>query len=150
MERLQISPHEGKVAVGIVILNRLNIPYASDGTMTGVILHKWAFSGYWAGFTNGKYAQIAFSQVQAQALLEADFNRYIRWLMWAECERAWNDAKAWYTGKAMSFVPGPAFAHLTKKTVLYYNPKIVHTPPAWATVPNLDAVIFDENFYHDH
>lgn len=143
------QPHEGRVAVGNVILNRLHLPYASDGTMAGVTLHKWAFSEYWSGFTHARYQQIAFDLAQAEALMEADFARWSVLPAWSDCQLAWEDAQAWFAGTPMSFPPGPAFGHLTRRTVLYYNPRIVTTPPAWAIPANMDAVIFDETFYHD-
>lgn len=143
------QPHEGRVAVGIVILNRTRLPYASDGTITGACEHRWAFSELWAGMTNGHYQALPAAQqgdVEAQILFlqyKAQPNT------WAACQKAWEDAQAWYAGAPMSFAPGPAFAGLTKRTVLYYNPKVVKDPPAWAVPANQDAVIFDETFFHD-
>ena len=86
-------------------------------------------------------AQPAVAQDLAQDLAQS--------ATWAACQLAWEDAQAWYAGAPMHFQPGPAFAGLTKHTVLYYNPAIVHTPPAWAVPANQDAVIFDETFFHD-
>lgn len=143
------QPYEGKVAVGMVIANRVAIPYASDATVRGAVLHRWAFSEFWAGFTDGRYHEIAFDLDQADALAAADFAKFSAMAIWPDCTRAWADALLWQSGGKMSFTPGPAFAKLSKKTVLYYNPAIVAVPPAWATAANFDAVIFDEHFFHD-
>lgn len=144
------QPHEGRVAVGIVILNRVNLPYASDGSVRGAVEHKFAFSEYWSGMTHGHYQQISFSPADAEAIAEKLYAAFVQQqALWADVELAWQEAIQWYAGQPMSFIPGPAFAGLTKKTVLYYNPKIVVTPPPWATVNNQDAVIFDHTFYHD-
>ena len=112
-------------------------------------MHRWAFSEFWAGMTNGHYQSLPASEQglpEAEKLL-AEYSAQPR--LWSECTAAWDDAQAWYAGAPMSFTPGPAFAGLTKRTVLYYNPKIVHPAPAWAIPAKQDAGIFDETFYHD-
>lgn len=144
------QPHEGKVAVGIVGLNRMKAGYQSDGTPEGTWLHKWAFSGFWAAMDNGQYKQISFDLEDA----ENEF-RYLRdefkknTALWANCTRAWEDANLWTQVKPLSFRPGPQFARLSRHTVLYYNPQLVANPPSWAVPANLDAVIFQHTFYHD-
>jgi len=142
------QPYEGKVAVGIVILNRMLIPYSSDGTMVGTVLHKWAFSGFWAQMVHGVYKQTQFDLNAAETESQTLFDEFSTQAMWADCERAWADAQAWHAGAALSFTPGPAFAGLTKATVLYYNPRVC-AAPAWATPDKQDAVIFQETFFHD-
>lgn len=145
------EPYEGQVAVGIVILNRVNLPYQSDGTLLGAVLHRWAFSEYWASMVHGEYEQTSVNVEQAASAAVRDYN----WLCvhapgtWAAAGKAWADAKAWWQGEPLSFAPGPAFAGITKQTVLYYNPKIVEAAPAWAVAANEDAVIFKHTFYHD-
>ncbi|HEY1750309.1 MAG TPA: hypothetical protein VGG29_03545 [Caulobacteraceae bacterium] len=141
------QPYEGKVAVGCVILNRQKLRYASDGTLLGTVLHKWAFSGFWAQMVHGAYKQTQFDLAGAETLaaqLHAEFSRQAAW---ADCARAWVDAIAWSTGRPLSFNPGPAFAGLTPRTVLYLNPKVSSAP--WATPAALDAVIFQHSFFHD-
>lgn len=142
------QPHEGRVAVGIVILNRKLIPYSSDGTMIGTVLHKWAFSGFWAQMVHGVYKETEFDLNGAETEAQALFDQFSAQPVWADCELAWEDAQAWHAGAAMSFTPGPAFAGLTKRTVLYFNPRIC-AAPAWAIPANQDAVIFAETFFHD-
>lgn len=143
------QPHEGKAAVGIVILNRVRLPYASDGTISGAVLHKWAFSEFWAGMTNGRYQALAAEQ-QGAPEAEKLFAQYsAQHDLWADCTLAWKDAQAWHDGLAVSFAMGPQFQKLTGRTVLYLNPKIVHPLPAWATIDKQDAVIYDHTFYHD-
>lgn len=143
------QPHEGRVAVGIVILNRAMLPYASDGTVRGAVEHRWAFSEFWAAMTHGQYLALPAAQ-QGEPEAEKLFGIYSsEKATWDACAIAWSDAQAWHAGKMMSFTPGPAFAGLTKHTVLYYNPAIVKTPPLWAIPENQDAVIFAETFFHD-
>lgn len=144
------QPYEGKVCVAIVIDNRKRIPYASDGTEVGTDLHKFAFSGYWSAMTHGEYQEVAFDLAQAEDRACAQCAQFkAEPTLWADCQRAIADAAKWAAGEPMSFTPGPAFAGITKKTVLYYNPKAVTTPPPWATAANRDAVIFDHTFFHD-
>lgn len=144
------QPYEGRVAVACVIHNRLTLPYSSDGTMVGTILHKWAFSGFWAAMENGKYQQVAFDLADAENRAQELFEQFsAQPTLWRSCQQAWTDAQAWAAGQPMSFTPGPAFAKITRKTVLYLNPAIVHPLPAWATPENEDAVIFSHVFYHD-
>lgn len=141
------QPYEGKVAVGCVVMNRARMPYASDGTVMGAILHKWAFSGFWAQMTHGQYLALpanANGLVEAQAL----FTQFSKEAIWTECERAWADAQAWSYGKPMSFTPGPAFNKLTPDTVLYYNPDVSATP-AWATPDTFVTTIYAHKFYSD-
>ena len=141
------QPHEGKVAVGLVILNRLHMPYASDGTIVGTVLHKWAFSGFWARMENGHYTQTEFDLAGAEQQAQSLFDVFSREPIWDACDLAWKDAQAHYDGKPMSFTPGPAFAHLNPKTVLYYNPAAC-ARPAWAVPGKLAATIFQHVFYN--
>jgi spore germination cell wall hydrolase CwlJ-like protein len=143
------QPHEGRVAVGIVILNRLALRYASDGTMVGTVLHKWAFSGFWAQMEHGVYTQTSFDLDDAEAEALMLYQTFTKERAWDDCELAWADAKAWRTDGTLSFTPGPQFQKLTKQTVLYYDAAIVHPAPAWATPQNQVAVIYDETFFQD-
>ncbi len=137
------------MAVGVVIINRMAEKYASDGTIVGTVLHKWAFSGFWAAMSHAHYQQVAFdlaaAEARAQALFE-DFSGHTA--TWRLCRRAWVDAQAWRIGHPLSFTPGPAFKRLTRDTVLYYNPEVSAAPP-WATPAKLVAKIFDHTFYRD-
>lgn len=143
------QPHEGRVAVGIVILNRKFLPYASDGTMVGTCLHRWAFSEYWAAMVDGVYKQTEFDLVGAETKAQAIYEQVSVQAPWTDCALAWADAQCWFNGVPMTFTPGPAFAGLTKKTVLYYAPKVCK-PPIWAVSANQDAVIYDHVFFHDN
>lgn len=142
------QPYEGKVAVGCVILDRQALRYASDGTPEGTILHKWAFSGFWAQMDHGAYTQTAFDLAGAEAEAARLYAEFSRQAIWADCARAWLDALAWEAGRPLSFAPGPAFGRLTRKTVLYFNPRIC-AAPAWATPANFVARIFQHDFYTD-
>lgn len=140
------QPNEGRVAVGIVILNRATLPYASDGTVLGAVEHRWAFSELWAGMTHGQYIALPPSEQGYPELVKL-FDQYSAEPIWAEAAKAWADAKAWHAGELMSFIPGPAFKGLTERTVLYLNPKV--STASWAIPANEDAAIFDHVFYHD-
>lgn len=144
------QPHAGKVMVGCIILNRLKRSYSSDGTMIGTVLHRWAFSGFWAQMVHGKYTQTQFNLQQAEAeatRLHSQFSANTS--LWSDCQLAWKDARAWEVGSPMSFVPGPQFSKLDEHAVLYYNPAVVPTPPAWATHDKLEAIIYAEWVYRD-
>jgi hypothetical protein len=141
------QPYEGKVAVGIVILNRMVHRYESDGTVPGTVLKRFQFSGFWFAMEAGHYKQVEFDAAGAAAQadrLHAEFNRQP---IWADCQRAWIDAQHWHQGASLSFHPGPAFAGLTHDTLMYYNPRVC-AAPAWARPELQDAVIFQHTFYH--
>ncbi len=140
------EPHEGKVCVAIVLLNRMAIPYHSDGTATGTVLKKDQFSGFWFEMVDGVYTRVCHTLEESQARAEEKFEHYSAQPVWADCVLALNDARAWEADEPMSFTPGPAFAGMTGKTVNYLNPSISHT--AWATPDKQDAVIYRHVFYH--
>lgn len=141
------QPYEGKVAVAIVIMNRIMNLYESDGTVQGTVLKRFQFSGFWFAMEAGKYTEIEFDQAGAMAEAQKLFAEFSDQPIWPDCERALTDAHAWNNEQSLSFTPGPAFAKLTRQTVLYYNPRIC-AAPAWATPDKLDAVIFQHSFYH--
>jgi hypothetical protein len=120
--------------------------YASDGTVTGTVLAPNQFSGFWFEMINGRYTRICSTLAEAEVQAVKLFQRFVNTQVWPDAEVAIADARAWEAGQPMSFTPGPAFAGLTKNTLLYLNPKISHT--AWATPDKQDAVIFDHTFYH--
>lgn len=140
------EPYEGKVAVAIVLMNRIGIPYSSDGTATGAVLRKDQFSGFWFDMVDGKYTRVCSTLEEAEARAQQKFERYSKQSIWGDCQRAVLDARAWDAKTSMSFVPGPAFAGLTPKTVLYLNPKI--SSANWATPEKQDAVIYAHTFFH--
>ncbi len=140
------EPHEGKVCVAIVLLNRMSLPYQSDGTAVGTVLKRNQFSGFWFEMIDGKYTRVCHTMEEAQARAEEKFERYSKRSIWADCVLALADARAWADDEPMSFTPGPAFSGMTGKTVNYLNPSISHT--AWATPDKLDAKIFHHDFFH--
>jgi spore germination cell wall hydrolase CwlJ-like protein len=142
------EPYEGKVAVAIVLANRMALPYQSDGTAEGTVLKKDQFSGFWFDMIEGKYTRVCSTLEEAQARAQQKYDRYFNQSIWDDCVRAVADASAWVAGEAMSFAPGPAFAGLTPRTVLYLNPQVSHA--AWATDDKQDAVIYHHTFFHDH
>jgi spore germination cell wall hydrolase CwlJ-like protein len=141
-EEAQGEPYEGKVAVGRVIRNRTAAHYASDGTVAGTVLHKWAFSGFWSHMDHGVYKQFAFDQAQAMAGAESELLIAKASEPWPDCQKAWSDAAA-----ASGFAGGPQFQKLTPDTVLYCNPQISH--PAWATPERFVCTVYRHSFYRD-
>jgi hypothetical protein len=146
------EPYEGKVAVAIVLLNRMALRYQSDGTAPGTVLRKDQFSGFWFEMINGVYTRVCYTSEDAQARAEEKFARYSFQSIWPDCKRAIVDARIWGAQQngqhdsVLSFNPGPAFAGLTPSTVLYLNPRISRAP--WATPDKQDAVIFNHTFFH--
>lgn len=130
------QPHEGRVAVGIVILNRTRSGYMSDKTIHGTVTRPYQFS-----WLNGPPGGV-------DVRLEAECAKLGKTPQWPDYELAWEDANAWANGSPMSFAPGPAFAGLSSKTVLYLNPALVHPLPTWADPAKRDAVIYDHEFFH--
>ena len=146
------QPHEGKVAVGCVILDRMKLLYESDGTVLGTVEKHFQFSGFWFSMVAGHYTQTEFDAAGAAAEAQKLFDEFSTQPIWPDCERAWEDAKTWAAGQdgqpsgALSFTPGPEFLKLDRRTVMYVNPRI--SSPAWATPDKLVAVIFQHSFYH--
>lgn len=143
------QPYEGKVAVAIVVLNRKELKFQSDGTLAGTALKPMQFSGFWCDFVEGKYQRVAKTLEEAEARAQAKFETYSKQTIWASCAQAQVDAQAFLEAKELSFVPGPSFKKLTSRTVNYYNPEVVKTPPLWAQPEKLDALIYAHAFYHN-
>jgi hypothetical protein len=141
------QPHEGRVLPPLIALTRAEMRYASDGTIAGTVLHRWAFSGFWAQMEHGRYVQCAFDLAGAEQRARALLTQFQAEAGWADCVRAVADARAWQAGRPMSFEPGPQFRRLTPRCALYFNPKIVRPPPAWATPDKHVADIFDEQVF---
>lgn len=104
LQEAESEPYEGKLAVAEVIALRTKQKYASDGTVAGTVLWPMQFSGW-----NAK----AKNRIRT---VKANLNDPVV----AECAKAWDEAK---TGKT----------NVSCGALLYYNPKIVTTPPLWAT-----------------
>ena len=139
------QPHEGKVAVGRVVMNRTRLQFESDGTIAGAILHHMQFSGFWCDFVDGRYTVVAHTLADAQTRAEQKLARYSTApKLWLDCLLAADQAM----GVAPFAVGGPEYEKITGQTVLYFAPDAVETPPVWATQDKLDAVIFRHRFYH--
>lgn len=86
-------------------------------TIAQVVLAPYQFSGWNTKDPN---------RIRAMNLDDSDSQ-------YQECVRAWQTAKA--------------NTNFTKGALFYYNPKVVTTPPAWATPPKLLAKIGNHQFY---
>lgn len=140
------EPHVGKVAVGRVVMNRVRLKFMSDGTIPGTVLRKDQFSGFYFEMGPQGYKRVASTVEQAQARAVEKLTRYkANAAVWADCLMAADQAMS---GLVLSPKDAPQFPGFTERTVNYYNPKVVKTPPAWATPDRLDTVIFNHTFYH--
>ena len=136
--------HEGKVAIGHVVMNRTRLKYQSDGTVEGTVLHHMQFSGFWCDFVGGHYTVVAHTPADAAARADAKLKRYsASSVLWADCLLSADQAMG-----VKPFSGGPEFAKLTAQTVNYYAPNAVPTPPAWATPDKLVCVIGAHHFFH--
>src|ERR1700757_3201654 len=125
------EPTDGKCAVARVMLNRTNLPYCSDGTIYGTLMHKNAFSWVAWDYVNGKY-QPAYTTPEAQeGHILVCYTMAQKNIAWAACKSA---AQAVMNGTYHS----AAYDRLTDDVVLYYAPSMVHAP-AWAGTDNLVA-----------
>ena len=130
---------DGKAAVARVILNRMRIPYESDGTVQGTILKYDQFSWAWFAFVNGKYTRI--SDNQQMALSVAEFKiRHAPLTAIAKCA-------AIYAAVKSGTYKGQAYEQMTDDAVLYLNPHIVEHIPNWATPDKWVCSIGNHNFY---
>lgn len=139
-----LEPFVGKLAVGRVVLNRMRLKFQSDGTIPGTVLRKDQFSGFYFEMVGGKYTRVASTIEQAAARAADKLTRYkASAKIWADslyaADLVLRDSIAKFWADYSGF---------TERTVNYYNPKVVKTPPAWATPDRLDTVIFNHTFYH--
>lgn len=104
MQEAAGEPYVGKVAVAEVIRNRMQLKYASDGTVSGTVLRAKQFSG-WNTSDPGRIRNVRAD----------DDDEVVR-----ECMRAWEEAKHG--------------SDTVKGAVLYYNPdpRLVPVTPDWA------------------
>lgn len=140
------EPHEGKVAVGIVVWNRIKAHYASDGTMAGTVLRKDQFSAFYFDMIDGRYTRVCATPAAAADRAEALLLRAARDDVWGDCITAADEA----TTRAFGFVPGPQMQKLLAqpRAFLYLNPKIA-SPQPWATPEAEVATIYNHTFYRD-
>jgi hypothetical protein len=136
------QPYEGKVAVALVIRNRMAAHYASDGTVSGTVLHQDQFSGFWFDFVGGKYQRVCWTADQAKArasvlLASAQFQD-----AWRDCQKAVADSLP-----GSGFVGGPEFQKLAAdpRALLYDNLDVAQPP--WAIPANEVAKIFAHTFF---
>lgn len=136
--------HEGRVAIGVVILNRMARRFESDGTVAGTVLKRDQFSGFWFSMVHGHYTRVAHTREEAESRAEAKFAMYVRQVLWGDCQLAWADADAWFVGEAPSFNPSHEFAAL-HDAVNYVNLTI--SQPVWATADKFLCKLGAHSFY---
>ena len=135
----QGEPADGMAAVARVVQNRQHLHYKSDGTLSGTILRRSAFSAFGFDFVHGAYhaAPDAYSP-----------DRVARMLSGARVTRAGAKCSAVIQSlRAGHYVGDAAYDRLTPDTVLYDNPPISH--PDWATPAALVTVIGQHSFFRD-
>ncbi|HEV2362690.1 MAG TPA: hypothetical protein VGS12_00680 [Caulobacteraceae bacterium] len=137
------QPHEGKVAVGRVIRNRMALKYESDGTVAGTVLKRFQFSGFWFAMKAGHYQEVEFDLAGAQARAEDLFMQAKGQLVWADCLDAVADSADPH------FAWGPEGMKLAAepRTVLYAN--LALCSPPWATPDREVAKIYAHTFFRD-
>lgn len=140
-EEANLEPDEGIAAIAKVVLNRVALKYACDGTIQGAVFRHDQFS--WTGWAmqGGKYIEIAKTPAQvmarAKTLLLAD----------EAYSKAWTRASTICAQVQAGGFRGALFDLLTPETVLYLNPSIVAKQPAWATPDKAICVIGHHHFY---
>lgn len=131
---------DGKFAVGRVLLNRAKLHFFSDGTVTGTVLRKDQFSGFWFQMVNGRYTRVCSTLDQAQALatkkIAAAANDPQHWQSCLSV--AHQMLESCYTGDAI-------YRQLTDNTVLYANLAICS--PNWATPDKFVCKIGHHSFF---
>lgn len=138
-EEANLEPDDGVAAIARVVLNRMRLHYASDGTVPGTVFHHDQFS--WAEWTmvQGKYKEVALTpeavQMRAEYLLARDEAYRDRWAR----------TKAIVEKVQEGTYHGQAYEALTDETVLYLNPEISHEE--WAKDENFITTIGHHNFY---
>lgn len=128
---------QGKRAVADVVLNRARKQYSSDGTIRGTVLSPNQFSGFYFDFVNGRYQRVCHDEEGADL-------RAHRMLHQAEqTGNAWTASVEQARAALEHHLP----AWISNDTVLYYNPAVVHAPPAWATPDKYVTTIGHHAFY---
>lgn len=111
--------YEGKLAVAEVIRNRVKA-HKWGKTATEVCLSPYQFSGWNTKDSN---------RIQALLLDDTDPK-------YQECLKAWT---------AVNAQP----SETVKGATLYYNPKVIPVPPAWAKPENHVATVGNHKFYRE-
>lgn len=139
------EPQDGKAAVARVVMNRARLQYFSDGTVKNTVLRRDQFSWAWFDMVDGHYTRVCSTPEQAE-LRATHLYRSITQggpqarLTWAACEDA---AEAVLAGH----YTGADYDGLRDDVVLYYNPDVVKTPPAWADPDKYEGRIGHHCFY---
>ena len=135
------EPDDGKAAVARVVLNRGALHYSSDGTVAGTVLHRDQFSAFWFKMIGGKYLRVANDDEEAR-------DRADELLAQARGDSAWPQCLV-VSGAVLlgKYTGGADYQRLTSDTVLYYNPDVVTTPPAWADPHKYVCAIGAHAFY---
>ncbi|KKU98288.1 MAG: hypothetical protein UY28_C0004G0026 [Candidatus Amesbacteria bacterium GW2011_GWB1_48_13] len=96
------EPHEGRVAVGEVIRNRMKKKYSSDGTVAGTVALRYQFSGWNDDYGNNQQLIASLKIDDADAIVQ-------------DCIAAWKESET---------------SDLTGGALFYVNLSIVQ--PGWA------------------
>lgn len=136
------QPHEGKVAVARVVMNRGRLKFFSDGTIKGTITHNMQFSGLWCDWVpQHGYQRIIWTEAGAYARLAALIAHYkLQPGLWRDCVLAAQQGMG-----TEPFSGGPEYEKLSGDTVNYFNPKLA--APPWGTPDKFVCAIFDHAFY---
>lgn len=141
------EPYEGKVAVAEVVTNRANLHYSSDGTIRGTVLRRNQFSGFYFDFVDGRYQRVCHDEDAADARAHRLLAQAHKEVSYVDCLHA---ARHEVRPGIVVYVDRPVPKlprQLPEAAVLYYNPAVVHMPPAWATPDKLVTTIGHHAFY---
>jgi spore germination cell wall hydrolase CwlJ-like protein len=136
------EPRDGRIAVAKVVTNRMRDRYFSDGTVTGTVLAKDQFSGFWFSF-NSLHGYHRVANTIGGAMQQAD--RMLSdvvskchpgsraQLLWAKCQAL---ARAAVSGTLDGYFAAEATGaeddlHHLEDALHYYNPAIVHDRPSF-------------------
>lgn len=133
--------HDGQVAVGRVIRNRMALRYQSDGTVSGTVLHPSAFSGFNHDFVDGKYVLVAHTPEQIADRAADMLTKAKKSNAFAGCVKAWADSAT-----DSGYIGAPALQMLGPHAVLYDNLALAR--PAWATPDKFVCQIGHHSFYN--
>lgn len=137
---------EGKVAVATVVLKRSAAKFESDGTITGTVLHKDQFSGFWFSMQGHppRYLRDAWTADEAAVKATRLFAVAQHQSIWHDCVSAAQEALTQH----WSFKDANFDKLLAEpRAFMYANLAILPRPPAWASSQQFICKIGHHSFF---
>ena len=133
---------DGVAAIARVVLNRIRLKYASDGTVQGTVFKPAQFSWTQFAMVDGKYEKVAHDPEHVEA--RAQFL-----LLTAKRQvKPWARVTAIVRAVQAGTYRGIFYDRLTDDAVLYVNPEIV-ARQSWEIPANHICTIGHHVFYRD-